>query len=89
MKLLLVASAALVVTGFVVAQPAEARCYWNGYERVCVHHSYREYDESTVRYYGPPLPPYEPPPYVEYYTAPAPAPWAYGPPSAWAYDWYQ
>lgn len=90
MKLLLGAAGALVLTGLLVAQPAEARCYSNGYERVCVRHSYREYDESTVRYYNPP-PPYEPPPYVDYYPAPRPppAPWAYGPSDAWAYDWYR
>ena len=89
MKTLLGATAGLAIIGFAFVQPAEARCYWNGYEQVCVHHSYREYDESTVRYYTPPYPPPYEQPYVEYYPAPAPAPWDYGPPDAWGYDWYR
>jgi len=91
MKLLLGATAGAAIVGFVIAQPAEARCFWNGYETVCVHHSYRQYDESTVRYLDPPpVPPYEPA-YSEYYPAPAPrvAPWDYGPPGPWGYDWYR
>ena len=43
MKFILGAVAAAVLTGAVFATPAEARCFWNGFETVCVHHSWHPY----------------------------------------------
>lgn len=38
MKLILGAAAAAVIAGIAFVQPAEARCFFNGFETVCVHH---------------------------------------------------
>jgi len=35
--------AAAVIAGVAFVQPAQARCFWNGFETVCVHHMYRDY----------------------------------------------
>ena len=40
MKLVLGALAAFAIAGLAFMQPAEARCFWNGFETVCVHHSH-------------------------------------------------
>ena len=41
MKIVLGAlTAVALLTGIAASQPAEARCFWNGFETVCVHHSY-------------------------------------------------
>jgi hypothetical protein len=34
------AIAAAMLVGAVWAQPAEARCFWNGFATVCTHHGY-------------------------------------------------
>ena len=31
---------AAAIAGVAFVQPAEARCFWNGFETVCVHHNY-------------------------------------------------
>lgn len=38
MKVVFGAIAAAMLVGAVWAQPAEARCFWNGFETVCVRH---------------------------------------------------
>ena len=40
MRYVLGAVAAALMVGAVFAQPAEARCFFNGFETVCVHHSW-------------------------------------------------
>ena len=40
MRYILGAIVAAAITGVAFVQPAEARCFWNGFETVCVHHSY-------------------------------------------------
>jgi hypothetical protein len=40
MKVVLGTLAAAMLVGAVWAQPAEARCFWNGYATVCTHHGY-------------------------------------------------
>jgi hypothetical protein len=30
----------MVIAGVAFVQPAEARCFWNGFETVCVHHGF-------------------------------------------------
>jgi hypothetical protein len=40
MKFVLGAVAAALLAGAAFVQPAEARCFWNGFETVCVHHNY-------------------------------------------------
>jgi hypothetical protein len=39
MRYILGAIAAAAIAGVAFVQPAEARCFWNGFETVCVHHS--------------------------------------------------
>jgi hypothetical protein len=40
MKLILGALAAItLLVGIGASQPAEARCFWNGFETVCVRHA--------------------------------------------------
>ena len=38
MRFILGALAAMAIAGVAFVQPAEARCFWNGFETVCVHH---------------------------------------------------
>jgi len=38
MKVILGSLAAAMLFGAVWAQPAEARCFWNGFATVCTHH---------------------------------------------------
>lgn len=40
MKVMFGAIAAAMLVGAVWAQPAEARCFWNGFATVCTHHGY-------------------------------------------------
>jgi hypothetical protein len=40
MKFILGALAAVAIAGVAFVQPAEARCFWNGLETVCVHHGF-------------------------------------------------
>jgi hypothetical protein len=55
MKFVLGAIAAAVITGAAFVQPAEARCFWNGFETVCIHHQgmYRDFDRPYWRDHGP------------------------------------
>jgi hypothetical protein len=51
MKFILGAVAAAVIAGAAFVQPAEARCFWNGFETVCVQHHgmYRDFDRPYWR----------------------------------------
>ena len=56
MRFILGAITAVAIAGVAFVQPAEARCFWNGFETVCTHHhgpmfgfGYRHY----YRDYGP------------------------------------
>ena len=40
MRFILGALAAVAIAGVAFVQPAEARCFWNGFETVCVHHGF-------------------------------------------------
>jgi len=40
MRFILGALAAMAIAGVAFVQPAEARCFWNGFETVCVHHGF-------------------------------------------------
>ena len=40
MRFILGALVAIAVAGVAFVQPAEARCFWNGFETVCVHHGF-------------------------------------------------
>jgi hypothetical protein len=39
MRFILGAIMAAAVAGIAFVQPAEARCFWNGFETVCVRHA--------------------------------------------------
>ncbi len=40
MRFILGALTAVAIAGVAFVQPAEARCFWNGFETVCVHHGF-------------------------------------------------
>lgn len=52
MKFVLGAIAAVVIAGTAFVQPAQARCFWNGFAMECFHsspywmhrHAYRDFD---------------------------------------------
>ena len=64
MRFVLGMLAAAAITGFAFVQPAEARCFWNGFETVCTHgygpygggfyrhHTYRDFDRPYHRDWG-------------------------------------
>ncbi len=43
MRFILGTLAAVAIAGVAFVQPAEARCFWNGFETVCVHHGFGPY----------------------------------------------
>jgi len=43
MKVILGGLGAVAIAGVAFVQPAEARCFWNGFETVCVHHGFGPY----------------------------------------------
>ena len=60
MRFILGAIMAAALAGVAFVQPAEARCFWNGFETVCVrhsgpmfgydrHHFYRDFDRPIYR----------------------------------------
>jgi hypothetical protein len=61
MRYILGAIVATAIAGVAFVQPAEARCFWNGFETVCVrhgpmygdwgyhHHFYRDFDRPIYR----------------------------------------
>jgi hypothetical protein len=60
MRFILGAIMAAVIAGVAFVQPAEARCFWNGFETVCVHrsnpmwgygyrHFHRDFDRPIYR----------------------------------------
>jgi hypothetical protein len=54
MRFVLGMLAAAVITGAAFIQPAEARCFWNGFDTVCVHH--RHFGFHPFGVYGPARP---------------------------------
>ena len=62
MKKLIIALAAVVVSALLWSQPAEARCWWNGWRWQCSHHHYWRHHYRHTRYY----------PYYGYYSYPRP-----------------
>ena len=44
MRFILGALMAVAMTGIAFVQPAEARCFWNGFETVCVHRHHFGFD---------------------------------------------
>jgi len=63
MRKIAIALASIVVAGLLWSQPAEARCWWNGYRTVCTHHRHHWYGYHYYRpyyygYYGPYYRPY-------------------------------
>ena len=58
MKFVLGALAAAVIAGVAFVQPAEARCFWNGFAMECFHpapyawhrHFYRDFDRPHFIY---------------------------------------
>jgi hypothetical protein len=42
-KKILMVLAVLLFAGLFWPQPAEARCWWNGFRTVCTHHHYRHH----------------------------------------------
>ena len=62
MRFILGAIMAAAVAGIAFVQPAEARCFWNGFETVCVRHAdpmfgprhfYRDFDRGDWGYARP------------------------------------
>ena len=51
MKIILGAVAAAVMVGMTFVQPADARCFWNGFETVCVHHRYMDMERPYFHSY--------------------------------------
>ena len=47
MRYILGAIAAAAIAGVAFVQPAEARCFWNGFETVCVHHNYPMWGQAV------------------------------------------
>jgi hypothetical protein len=63
MRFILGAIMAAAVASIAFVQPAEARCFWNGFETVCVrhsgpygygyrHHFYRDFDRPRAFWWG-------------------------------------
>jgi len=46
-KLKFAAAAAVLAAGFAVSHEADARCWWNGYGRVCSGPSYYDYGSAS------------------------------------------
>jgi hypothetical protein len=42
---------AAAIAGVAFVQPAEARCFWNGFETVCVHHGSPMWGGYGYRYF--------------------------------------
>ena len=54
MKFILGTLAAVAVASLAFAQPAEARCCWNGFGMVCVHHPHHfGFDRPYYGDFGP------------------------------------
>jgi|tagenome__1003787_1003787.scaffolds.fasta_scaffold19372985_1 hypothetical protein len=51
MKFIFGALAAAAIAGVAFSQPAEARCFWNGFETVCIQHRgmIRDFDRPFHR----------------------------------------
>ena len=73
MKTIATALAAIILSALFWSQPAEARCWWNGYRWHCTH--YRHYWSGhyyPYRYYRPYYYGYG---YYPYYYRPVCTPW--------------
>lgn len=51
MRFILGALAAAVIAGVAFVQPAEARCFWNGFATICTHGGYG-YGYGHRHFYG-------------------------------------
>ena len=51
MKTLLTALAAVILSSLFWSQPAEARCWWNGYRWHCSHHRHHYWRAGYYPYY--------------------------------------
>ena len=49
MRFILGAIMAAAIAGVAFVQPAEARCFWNGFETVCVHTQHYGFDRPYIR----------------------------------------
>ena len=52
MKTLIAALAAVVLSALLWSQPAEARCWWNGYRWHCTHYRHHYWHVRHYPYYG-------------------------------------
>jgi len=68
MRKLLGVLAAAILMLVLLAPPAEARCWWNGYRWHCTHHRYHHYVGYRYPYYGYGYPYYRPYYYRPYYA---------------------
>jgi hypothetical protein len=50
-KKLVIALAVIVVSALLWSQPAEARCWWNGWRWHCSHHHYLRHHYWHAHYY--------------------------------------
>jgi hypothetical protein len=75
-KKLAIALAAVIVSVLLWSQPAEARCWWNGWRWHCSHHHYSRHHYWHAGYY-----PYYG--YHEYYR-----PYAYYRPYYWCFPFW-
>lgn len=81
MKKILMALAVLMFAGLFWSQPAEARCWWNGFRTVCTHHHYWRhhwwygYYRPYHHYYRPYYGYYRPHYYRPYICTPWPLCW--------------
>jgi hypothetical protein len=60
--------AAAILALMLLAPPAEARCWWNGYRWHCTHYRHHHYVGYPYRYYGYYPYPYYRPYYRPYYA---------------------
>lgn len=73
MKKIVMALAFVMFAGLFWPNPAEARCWWNGYRTVCTHHRhYWSGHYYPYRYYRPYYYGYG---YYPYYYRPVCTPW--------------
>jgi len=75
MKKTLGALAAAILALVLLAPPAEARCWWNGYRSHCTHYRYQHYVGYGYPYPGYGYYPYYRPYYRPYYACIFPFCW--------------
>lgn len=76
MKKIVLALAAVMFAALLWSQPAEARCWWNGFRTVCTHHYYHHWGYGGYYpYYRPYYGYYRPYYYHPYVCTPWPLCW--------------